>query len=208
MPNSLQFRQLSRRLDRLRELFLPSEFDPLGEYTDSQRDLARAYSLLAHAEIEEFVESATLKTVDVLCEAWGTPGKRKAELINLIAFYGKGNENPVNQFKAGDRGRLLRNKIDEAKARFSTTIKNNNGILEVNLLSMLLPAGLFEYELDSTWLGTMDSFGRLRGGVAHTAASGAQNLPDLSGLYETVKKIVEGLKAVDAKLVKLRQLRK
>jgi hypothetical protein len=56
MPESSSFAAMRSRIDDLRDIFLPKEFDPTGSYEDDQRTRTIAFRLLAHAEIESFLE--------------------------------------------------------------------------------------------------------------------------------------------------------
>ena len=57
MP-SRRWKALSRQLEELRRQFLPTAFDPLGNYPKPLRVQAqtRAFLVLSHAELESFLE--------------------------------------------------------------------------------------------------------------------------------------------------------
>ena len=50
------------------------------------------------------------------------------------------------------------------------TIKNNHGIREHNIKNVFEPLGYCIGDFDSAFIATLDSFGRDRGEVAHSAA--------------------------------------
>ena len=50
-----------------------------------------------------------------------------------------------------------------ATAYGNTNVQQNHGIRTKNVLSLALPVGIFESDLDAAWLTEMDAFGVDRG---------------------------------------------
>ena len=79
----------------------------------------------------------------------------------------------------------------------------NHGIRERNILRLLLPIGINEYDIDTTWLSTTDSFSQDRGESAHRSNRVANPL-DPKTEHDRVGQILEGLMAIDHRLLKFR----
>ena len=60
MSSSSRFRTLTKELNRLERQFLP-KINPTGIYSDRQLALTIAYRVLAHAEIEAYLEDRVQK---------------------------------------------------------------------------------------------------------------------------------------------------
>ena len=63
-----------------------------------------------------------------------------------------------------------------------------------------MPVGITEYDIDQTWLATIDSFGQWRGDTAHQAAKQAKYLPDPATELSTIGIILDGLKKLAVEL--------
>src|SRR5690242_7123393 len=87
MARSAGLRELERRLRELRLHLLPSKFDPTGTYSPRVIDRARAYRLLAHAEIEACIEELVLDLVTAAYSAWEHDRRPRTCLIALASFY-------------------------------------------------------------------------------------------------------------------------
>lgn len=68
MAPSKRFIELKGRLVELRQNLLPVKFSATGDYTDIQMDHARGYRLLAHAEIESYLEDVSREQLQTLSE--------------------------------------------------------------------------------------------------------------------------------------------
>lgn len=193
---------LETRLIGLRNHMLPKTFDPTGSYSKRQFDQARGYRLLAHAEIESCLEDLAVTTVNGAYKAWQFDRKPRKCLISLLAYHdGKLGGLPDSKTAAEDTP--LRDRLDDAhKAYVQRIMMTNHGIREANVLSILLPTGILESDLDSAWLQTIDAFGAARGGTAHRAGQTVQP-PDPKSEYDTVTVIVTGLRKIDERLRKL-----
>src|ERR1700735_3139275 len=84
MPRSRRFKVLLSRLETLREHFLPHKFSPIGQYNQRQYDLAKAYVLFVHAEIEAFIEDRSSDRAKKLERKWTTKNCRSKGVQRLI----------------------------------------------------------------------------------------------------------------------------
>lgn len=205
MRRSRKFRELSSRISRLRNHLLPKAFHPMGLYTERQIDRARAFRLLAHAEIESYLEDIAFDTANKAYDIWQQRGLSTQPLIALVAF-SEANSRDLT-------GKISLNNYDDLEGRIKRSINSfnsytkgrNNGIKEADLLRLLLPIGITESDIDPVWLSTTNSFGGSRGETAHGSWR-VTNPPDPQNEFNTVKQILQGLSDIDLKLLAFRSV--
>lgn len=205
MPKSARFRTLCQELNKLKRQFLP-KISPTGSYSDLQLAKTTAYRVLAHAEIESYLEDRVWTVVIQAKREWDSLGKAHRTLICLLAFSGQTMEVPPDTLTPIRPTRNLppekvkiTKKIDSAIQCFKRVIDQNHGLKEANILSLLLPIGIDSDDLDSALLATMNTFGEQRGLVAHSSASAYRTIrpSDPATELNTVEQIVAGLVDVD-----------
>jgi hypothetical protein len=199
MPESDKFITLKTQLDRLKDEFLP-EISPTGSYSESQLSRTAAYRVLAHAEIEYYLEERAWKIVIDAKKAWET-GKTTRTLICLLGFSDLTMDKPPDTLKKPnnvkqdnhDKRLEITEKINSAIKSFKKVIDNNHGLKEKNILALLLPIGIDSNDLDSAWLATMNTFGEKRGLVAHKSATSymTTQTPDPANELNTVNQITD-----------------
>ena len=84
MVRSRRFKVLVVRLDELRGRLLPPKFSQTGQYSAAQYDMAKAYVLLVHAEVEAFLEDRSREKAKKLEKVWRTKARRTKGLRRLI----------------------------------------------------------------------------------------------------------------------------
>lgn len=205
MAKSARLRELEQRLGELRRHLLPKTFDETGSYSSRVIDRARSYRLLAHAEIESCIEDVVRDVATLTYSAWEVDRRPRTSLLALVSFCGDQRPSTPHELPA-TLGQVtpgfMKDRVSTARNAFARMIKENNGVKEKDLLRLLLPVGVQEYQLDRTWLATIDSFGSVRGDTAHQAMR-AQQPPDPANELEIVRQIVEGLRDVDELLTQL-----
>jgi hypothetical protein len=172
---SKQYQALEQELRKLRRFMLPRQFDPTGVYSDVVYTRALAYRILAHAEFESYFEDRVREVYLGAIHAWQNRGKMSKVIAAMLAFSGQMMEGPPDSRtppqpsqKAGWDDKLkLANKVTKAGNALNRILTNNHGVREPNLLKMLLPVGIEDAAIDTTWLATIDSFGKDRGSAAH-----------------------------------------
>ncbi|MFM6673012.1 MAG: HEPN domain-containing protein, partial [Dolichospermum sp.] len=177
MPESDKFITLRTQLNRLKDEFLP-EISPTSSYSESQLSRTAAYRVLAHAEIESYLEERAWTIVIDAKKAWET-GKTTRTLICLLGFSDLTMDKPPDTLKKPsnvkqdnhDKRLEITEKINSAIKSFKKVIDNNHGLKEKNILALLLPIGIDSDDLDPAWLADMNTFGEKRGLVAHTSAT-------------------------------------
>lgn len=206
MPQSPRFETLTCELSKLRGHFLPNQFEPTGAYTDQQLTNVIAYRVLAHAEIEAYLEDRVLEAASDAIKAWNDAGETRPTLLSLLAFCGLTMDippktlNPQKGNKIVNPEKLkLNKKLELSSNAFYKSVKENHGLKEANILALLLPIGIDSEDLDSAWLSTMNTFGEQRGVVAHTSASSYKVTQPLDPKteFETVNQVMKGLEDID-----------
>ncbi|MBD2291943.1 hypothetical protein H6G06_00230 [Anabaena sphaerica FACHB-251] len=206
MPKSARFRILTRELNRLKKQFLP-KISPTGLYSDRQLVRTLAYRVLAHAEIESYLEDRAWEVVLNAKRAWDATGKTSRTLICLVGFSALTMDKPPDTLNKPsrvsqddhDKRLKISKKIDSAINNFRWVKDNNHGVKEANILALLLPIGIDSNDLDPAWLATMNTFGKERGLVAHSSATSYMTIqpPDPATELNTVQQITQELLRID-----------
>lgn len=210
MRNSNRFKEMNSRLEELRDHLLPPEFSKTGDYTELQRDQSRGYRLLAHAEIESYLEDIARTVVNAAIKVWKSKGESTKQLIAFLACYHSGwiasddvhNDHIVEVAKSRKKSIAdsVNDIIDQAHRQFINRVKNNHGIKEENFLLLIQPTGIDKKDLDQTWIANLDSFGKLRGAVAHSKKSVTEAI-NPEDEYLKVSELLKGLNDLDSLIV-------
>jgi hypothetical protein len=208
MSQTARFRNLERRLKQLRKNLLPAQFSPTGNYTDRVQDHARGYRLLAHAEIEVYLEDMARDIIAGHVSKWKTASCASHTLLSFIACYHLG----WIEYDAETEQHLIdlaRNRwkpketvseiIDLAQTQFGKKLSENHGVREKNLKTLMLPTGVDLTALDPTWITHLDDFGKKRGDVAHQSPRPTDTIDPQEEL-KRVDILMVGMKDLDEKL--------
>jgi RiboL-PSP-HEPN len=205
MSSSSRFRTLTKELNRLKKQFLP-KINPTGTYSARQLALTIAYRVLAHAEIEAYLEDRVKKVAIDAKKDWDNRGKTSRTLLSLLAFSGEMMDVPPDTLSPTKGSKQVppeQIKIDEkiksAINCFIKTINQNHGLKEANILALLLPIGIDSDDLDSVLLADLNTFGEQRGLVAHSSVTSyrTNQLPDPANELNRVQQITQGLLQID-----------
>jgi hypothetical protein len=205
MPESDRFITLITQLNRLKDEFLP-EISPISSYSESQLSRTAAYRVLAHAEIESYLEERAWEVVQNAKTLWDTSGRTTRTLICLLGFSGLTMDKPSDTLSRNnvtqdnhDKRLKISKKIVLSSNEFWKIIDNNHGVKEKNILALLLPIGIDSDDLDPAWLADMNTFGEKRGLVAHTSATSYMTIQTLdpANQLNTVNQITEELLRID-----------
>lgn len=146
--HSESYRALHRRIRDLKRRYLPPT-KPNGLYTEPEQDQLRALRMLAHAEIEQFLENYSELIANDL----------KSQLGSSIR-----------------RNSLPRIWASSAVKQTLQAISQNNGITRESIQKLFEPLGVTDEDCDRIspiFLDRISTFGRNRGDVAHRSAIGA-----------------------------------
>ncbi|HUV56297.1 MAG TPA: HEPN domain-containing protein [Dehalococcoidales bacterium] len=179
MASSKQYKKLTKELARLRCELLPKEFSLSGDYPPEVFTKTVAYRVLAHAEIESYIEDRAYEAALTATTEWENSKKVSKTLLGLLAFSGQTmgeppdsvNPSQPSQTSNWDDKIRISNKIKTAMNIFYNAIINNHGIKEKNILRLLLPIGIEVDKLDPVLLADLNSFAEVRGEAAHLSAS-------------------------------------
>jgi hypothetical protein len=176
---SLEFQRLDEEIQRLKLTFLMPLLKDIdqnhqGHSPSPEGDLQlRAFIVLCHAEIEEYVEERSMKILEEAKAVWDNPNLTFFAVI-LEPFL----------------------KLNKKHTDFRDTIRKNNGIGEKHLKNIFSPF-LGEEEVknlfDPLWLEEMNYMSDLRGNVAHKSRGNRTQQPLNPGdLEERIEKVVYG----------------
>jgi hypothetical protein len=161
----MDMQKLKERIEALSHKFLGTQMkaekaDPLGFTPDLE--LIAAFRLLAHAEIETFLEE---RAKAGLAHAKRSSGKYGDRLCILMSLAGNLNRRAdLTKIQKQEDFFVLRDSLVQAAEK---SISENNGIKRDSFLSLNLYSGNSNIGIDETLLSELDSFGSSRGDVAH-----------------------------------------
>ena len=216
ISNSARFNVLEQELNSLRTNFLPENFDPAGDYNSKKIALATAYRVLAHAEIESYLEDRALEIVQNALALWSSEQRQTTvTLLYLFAFtkvsMSSKQEERLNTIPdnttVNEESRIIEEMLQDDFNRklgkvfnsFKKQIKDNHGVRKRNILSLLLPTGINSNEIDVNWLEEIDNFGKKRGNFAHQSASRYTtiNPPNPKDELKLINRLVHGVNDIN-----------
>lgn len=189
--SSKLFNDLDVRVGTLEARYLPQEVDPLGDYSDVQRDDARAFILLAHAAIEDYLEQLSL-TLSVEAERRASVGDYDEFVCTFLYFW---SESAGKKSKACS----LLDVMHGAAGLHRKTIGGNHGIKAKDVANLFAPFCMAGVNLDPNFEAALDLFGTRRGKCAHTGLIGASVEVDLFELHNTKQELMLYLKEFDSR---------
>ena len=207
MPRSSRFAELEKRIRQLEKHLLPHSFSALGIYNSQQLDKARGYRLLVHAEIEAYLEDRAREIVSEAFQFWKKYKKYRYVIISLLSHLGSILEKVDNELNSPQKKinmMDLDNRVNKVVTEYYRLLESNHGIRENNILLILLPLGINKRHIDNAWLGTIDTFGKNRGEIAHTSLSRQTQINPRDEM-NTVEQLMRGLEKLDDQLNKIKQ---
>lgn len=176
---SSTFRALESELRQLELHFLPRRFAPLQQMTRRQSEMVRAYYLLSHAAIEQYIEQRSLLVANAAVDRFRANGRTCGVTVAMVAFWHVvKNQEPV--FRKDRKYDKFDAVVFKAHSQYAQYVKKNHGVKEENICKLLVPIGFSDASFDRIWLNAMDSFGERRGAMAHMTLRQltVQTLPD------------------------------
>lgn len=198
MPLSARYKELSKRLTQLRKNLLPKDFDPTGSYSAYKLDRARGYRLLAHAEIEAYIEDIAKESAATAFSEFKNKNKASQIITSIQAMIP--NDFPcVSDYIKNRRKyqfKYINERVENSIKKYGAIIDGNHGIKEDNVLKILLPLGINESSIDTILLNDLNTLGSSRGEVAHTSHR-IQKQIDPKRELQMVKRILLELRNID-----------
>ena len=178
-----RYQELRSRIDKMREHLLSAvEISETGSYEDADKVaiLSLSFRVLAHAEIESYLEDRVVGIAKAALASWKSSNHISRPLLYLLAFSGNHMKKPPESLEAPSDNKRKEwpslldpsDRLNDAVTAFVRAAQlENHGVREANLLSLLLPVGLDPSLLDPVLLTDFDSFGRRRGEAAHKSTT-------------------------------------
>lgn len=186
-------------IDELRRKLV--RIDPAGSYSELAYLKARAFVLLSHGALEEYIERVCIDVADAAITAFNVDERPRRTIITLL-HYGA-NSDPSSVSANGPW--QIREALKQSRRQLLLWRESNNGIKEKDVLRLLLPVGLKESDMGAAWLQAMSDLGSLRGRVAHHGhRTGAKTPVDPGDALATVAAVLPTLCRLDAKLAGFR----
>ncbi|NWB73578.1 hypothetical protein HX805_14060 [Pseudomonas sp. G5001] len=167
MTNTLRYSELSNRLAELEDHLITKEFSDIGDYEEQVKDMARGYRLLAHAEIESYLEDVVRQIADKTLAKWQTSNIGSKELISVLAALKNDPEISDRQLSSL---KTTEETVIYSFVLFKKRITKNNGIKEKDVKALMSPIGFDIEALIPELVPLLDSFGTKRGEVAHSTS--------------------------------------
>jgi predicted nucleotidyltransferase len=206
MRPSRRYKEMARAIEHLRTALLPGTFSDTGTYARPRHVHIRTVSfrVLAHAEIESYLEDRASEIHGVAWELWKKYRQPSHTLTCLLGFSGVSTFPPAESLTVLSGGQRhyvdIAIPLDKANNVWKDNLRRNNGLRERDVLSLLLPIGVQHSILDQTLLNDLNSFGSARGEVAHTSTVGVTTFFDPKTEYSRVLQILEALSGLDEAL--------
>lgn len=191
---SQHFKALNKEIGRLRRHFLPQQLSRYSSNREDEiRDKTRAYLVLVHAEIESYLEKVIRDVINAKYQEWDAGRKCSRVVVALVAS-ARGNFNEAS----------LDDYVKKCYESAHEVISNNHGIRAHNLKKLFRLLGIdTDEEIDQTWLNDMDTFGKLRGDIAHQSRQQLTHFLDPKDAKQRVDNLLKGLRDLDRKLQRL-----
>jgi hypothetical protein len=187
------------QIDELRRRLIRT--NPTGSYTALEYIKARAFVVLSHGAIEDYLEGICIEVVDAAIASFQADSKPRTALMALLHYGGHGDPGIVSTGGPWE----IREALKRSRKQLLAWRDSNNGVKQADVLRLLLPVGLKESDMGATWLQTMSELGELRGAVAHHGhGPTARNPLDVKDALVKVQVVLPTLCRVDARLVALR----
>jgi len=173
MPLNALYAELEAELSQLEGKFIAHYIpaDPNHEPEAFEHDI-KAYSLLAHAAFEEFVEAVSELLVSEVVRGMLSK-KVSLSTISLLMSYRASIEIEEDESKDQDTVfKCVRKALDEAKNSHAKIIKDNHGFSLKYLRKILTPAGINVH--DGPEVDAIRRLADARGSFAHTVARQAK----------------------------------
>lgn len=184
------FKHLSGRVSALLQKFVADQVkDEKENPLTFQPDLDRlaAFRLLVHAEIEDFLEAKAKENIAKLEASMSGPhwGRRFPELLSLAVVL-KRMPGFTQEFDSQKYNAFIKELIGAAK----TAISENNGVKSNSFLFLSICGGKTVDELDMVLSGSLNSYGKDRGDVAHKSVEHSTTLQAPSAEIGTATSLI------------------
>jgi len=189
------FAHLEARLVDLRLKFLEAQInDELADPATFSPDLdsIAAFRLLMHAEIEDFLERKAKENLDRIDSAFVKTAAESSRAFPELLYIATVANRPLEAKRAFDIVDL-KSDVSDMIGAARNLIKSNHGIKEASFSSLSVFAGKTADEIDSTLSASLNSYGKIRGDVAHQSTRYSSTINAPSAEFTSAKDLVDGL---------------
>lgn len=209
---STHLRTLAAGMRDLRNRLLPRQFTTTGSYRygESVEIKARSFVVLAHAEVETYLEDRVVEIATTALQSWNQHARVCRTTLCLLGFSGSELTKPPTTLAPpkGSKAKKwpamldVSDRLEKAVEGYIESVsRRNHGVREPNLLKMFLPIGFHHSKCDPVLLTELNEFGKVRGQLAHNRRSkGVQQSIDPETEYKRIKDLLALLSPVDAEL--------
>lgn len=175
------YRQLENRVSRIKKNF--DFVVGINGPTPLQNDKIRGMLLLCHAEFESYIEKIASLLIDDAYEKWKRTHRANYNLASLFLESEKITKSMAFETKVG-----------YVVNEYKKIINNNHGIKDHNIKAMFGPLGYSIDQFDSIFIANLNSFGTIRGEVAHTSAITTTSIYDKITEEQRIDDILNGFR--------------
>lgn len=168
-PATNRFALVKANIDALRQIYVPQINSVVP--TPEQQELARAYILTVHAELEFYIEERCREVSNFLISEVARGFVHTATLSYLVYSGLPAITGGDKLGKNGKASRKLLTQLSEARVNYEKLIDSNIGIREKHIAKILTPIGLSSDDVDPNFLLDIDILSSHRGHYAHMSRS-------------------------------------
>jgi len=198
---SSHYKQLVSCEKRLRRTFI-TETVKLNPTTKTSQFKILSYRLLAHAEIEYYIENCILAKVKIEKEKYVSRGVISPCIASLIAYSNASFPKPACRLADVSTRNDLGHRINYVLSKFENNIRKNNGIKEQDVIPLLISIGIDYNQISQTLLNNLSSYGRYRGAAAHQSTK-IQQLINPNDEISILNQIITQLEDIDKLIINI-----
>lgn len=185
---------LKQYVIELEKHFIIVRDDP-GEYTNQDRLNAVAFTLLASAQIEQYVEnicSQAAKSAVIGLQ------KGKMSVAGRVLVIWHSIRNGAASFPVEDADvAQLTDRFISARQAYASTITKNHGISGQDLQRLVYPLGIKDDEIEAELIDKLTELADLRNPASHSRISGLRNVIEPKMIQARVARIIDLLEDLD-----------
>jgi hypothetical protein len=205
MPSS-EFEALSASIHDLKANFLDFAKRDDGEYSLPERMKCRAFIAFAHAEVEHYLESLSLRILDDAIAKWDS-GRELGLVAGAILAFRRREKTavPDDPMQPGTQNTLATILMDAFNSH-RAAIRRNHGIKPKDFAEIYTPLGVSAADLEESLLIQLGNSGAHRGDMVHRSSSVSLSMirDPFADEEKDVDFLVAELGKFDAKLQELK----
>lgn len=164
--------ELARKLEALSDRFLEPHLAKADLTTDEEDDI-RAFCVLSHAALEEYIETFASDYRERLLNRWTTGiGLRKLAVVSLISFVVSQGKTFKIENESDEKNsqtapiHQIRTRLAESQTAHANLVDSNHGASKSYIRGLLVPLGFGDVS-DHTVMDAISKLANNRGSYAH-----------------------------------------